>query len=101
MESIGLALNDLYFVINPFKSARITSYNVCYTKLLRTEEEAAPSGLYRSNDGGATWERTNSNNTRPFYYSQVRVDPKDPDRVYWSSTPDVEPGEEDSVFLGA
>jgi len=24
---------------------------------------------------------------RPFYYSQVRVDPQDPDRVYWSSTP--------------
>jgi hypothetical protein len=24
---------------------------------------------------------------RPFYYSQVRVDPRDPDRVYWSSTP--------------
>ena len=24
--------------------------------------------------------------TRPFYYSQVRVDPKNSDRVYWSST---------------
>ena len=24
---------------------------------------------------------------RPFYYSQVRVDPKNPDRVYFSSTP--------------
>ncbi|HEU5207871.1 MAG TPA: hypothetical protein VFU06_00555 [Longimicrobiales bacterium] len=45
------------------------------------------SGLYRSADGGRTWERTNSNNVRPFYYSQVRVDPQDPDRVYWSSTP--------------
>ena len=46
-----------------------------------------PSGLYRSQDGGKTWERTNNENTRPFYYSQVRVDPKNPDRVYWSSTP--------------
>jgi len=46
-----------------------------------------PSGLYRSADGGATWEKTNSNNVRPFYYSQVRVDPKEPNRVYWSSTP--------------
>ena len=52
-----------------------------------TEEDAAPSGLYRSGDGGASWEKTNSNNVRPFYYSQVRVDPMDPDRVYWSSTP--------------
>jgi len=46
-----------------------------------------PSGLYRSADGGATWERTNNENVRPFYYSQVRVHPKNPDRVYWSSTP--------------
>ena len=52
-----------------------------------TEEEAAPSGLYRSSDGGAIWEGTSTNNVRPFYYSQVRVDPQDPDRVYWSSTP--------------
>jgi len=47
----------------------------------------SPSGLYRSADGGATWTRTNESNTRPFYYSQVRVHPKNPDRVYWSSTP--------------
>jgi photosystem II stability/assembly factor-like uncharacterized protein len=45
------------------------------------------SGLYRSADGGATWERTATTNVRPFYYSQVRVDPGNPDRVYWSSTP--------------
>src|SRR5438094_6301285 len=46
-----------------------------------------PSGLYPSADGGATWTKTNDNDVRPFYYSQVRVDPKDPNRVYWSSTP--------------
>ncbi|HSA57174.1 MAG TPA: hypothetical protein VLE53_15790 [Gemmatimonadaceae bacterium] len=50
-------------------------------------EAQRPSGLYRSEDGGATWTRTNNSNTRPFYYSQVRVHPKNPDRVYWSSTP--------------
>jgi photosystem II stability/assembly factor-like uncharacterized protein len=44
-------------------------------------------GLYRSQDGGATWEWMHGENTRPFYYSQVRVDPRDPNRVYWSSTP--------------
>jgi hypothetical protein len=49
--------------------------------------QVRPSGLYRSADGGATWEKTNGNNVRPFYYSQVRVDPRDPNRVYWSSTP--------------
>lgn len=44
-------------------------------------------GLYRSTDGGTTWEWMNGNNVRPFYYSQVRVDITNPDRVYWSSTP--------------
>ncbi len=46
-----------------------------------------PSGLYRSADGGRTWEYRNPENVRPFYYSQVRVHPTDPDRVWWSSTP--------------
>ena len=45
------------------------------------------SGLYRSADGGRTWERTATDNTRPFYYNQVRVHPKNPDRVWFSSTP--------------
>ena len=44
------------------------------------------NGLYRSADGGKTWERTSTLDTRPFYYSQVRVDPTNPNRVYFSST---------------
>ena len=57
-----------------------------------SDEEAAASGLkgnglYRSDDGGRTWRWMNGENTRPFYYSQVRVDPSDPDIVIWSSTP--------------
>ena len=45
------------------------------------------SGLYRSEDAGKTWQWMNDVDVRPFYYSQVRVDPKLPNRVYWSSTP--------------
>jgi hypothetical protein len=57
-------------------------------KPVKTKPRAkSPNGLYRSEDGGATWTRTSESNTRPFYYSQVRVHPKNPDRVYWSSTP--------------
>ncbi len=44
------------------------------------------NGLYRSTDAGKTWEKTNNANVRPFYYSQVRVDPRNPNRVYFSST---------------
>jgi len=48
-------------------------------------EEETLSGLYRSVDGGESWEHVNTFNTRPFYYSEVKVDPTDPDRVYFSS----------------
>lgn len=34
-------------------------------------------GLYKSTDGGESWTRVNSLNPRPFYFSQVRVDPSD------------------------
>ena len=51
------------------------------------EDGSGGNGLYRSEDGGDTWEKVNDANSRPFYYSQVRVDPQDPDRVYFSSTP--------------
>ncbi len=51
----------------------------------RAENDSTRSGLYRSNDGGQSWTQMNTTNTRPFYYSQVRVDPRDPERVYFSS----------------
>ena len=40
------------------------------------------SGVYRSDDGGQTWRRVNANNPRPMYFSQIRIDPKNPDRFY-------------------
>jgi len=68
-----------------------SSPNVVYALVeARAEGETTGfggSGLYRSEDGGDSWEKMNDVNTRPFYYSQVRVDPQDPDRVYFSSTP--------------
>lgn len=39
-------------------------------------------GVFRSDDAGETWKRVNALNPRPFYFSQVRVDPENADRVY-------------------
>ena len=39
-------------------------------------------GIFRSEDGGSTWTRVNGLNPRPFYFSQIRVDPADSARVY-------------------
>jgi photosystem II stability/assembly factor-like uncharacterized protein len=48
-------------------------------------DDANQNGLYRSDDGGESWKKMNPFNSRPFYYSEVAVDPSDPDRVYFSS----------------
>lgn len=39
-------------------------------------------GIFRSEDRGTTWTRINSLNPRPFYYSQIRVDPTDERYLY-------------------
>ena len=39
------------------------------------------SGVYRSDDGGTTWRVVNGNNPRPMYFSQIRVDPNNPDHT--------------------
>jgi hypothetical protein len=62
-----------------------------------SRQQKTNSGIYRSSDGGATWVLTYRNeppangagglgDARPFYYSQIRVDPKNPDRIYWMSS---------------
>jgi photosystem II stability/assembly factor-like uncharacterized protein len=43
---------------------------------------AAPTGMYRSDDAGATWRKVSNANPRPMYFSQVRIDPNDPEVVY-------------------
>ncbi len=53
----------------------------------KVKAQKSPSGLWRTTDGGKTWEKRDDNNVRPFYYSQVRVAPNNPERVFWSSTP--------------
>jgi photosystem II stability/assembly factor-like uncharacterized protein len=39
-------------------------------------------GVYRSADGGETWNRVNSLNPRPMYFSQIRIDPSNDRTVY-------------------
>lgn len=39
-------------------------------------------GVFRSEDAGESWIRTNSLNPRPFYFCQIRVDPANEQRVF-------------------
>ena len=58
--------------------------NVVYA-LIESQEAGE---LWRSADRGATWTMVSNDrriNNRPFYYTQVRADPVDPNRVYTMS----------------
>ena len=47
--------------------------------------EAKKNALYKSVDGGFTWKKINDKNdigNRPFYYSEIYVDPENENRVY-------------------
>jgi photosystem II stability/assembly factor-like uncharacterized protein len=44
------------------------------------------TGTYRTEDGGASWERVNPQNGRPMYYSEIFIDPNDDEVVYSLAT---------------
>ena len=55
--------------------------NIVYV-ISETKDEGE---LWRSDDAGATWRTVNRDpniNFRPFYYADIRVDPKNPNRVF-------------------
>lgn len=77
-ESDGLPSGDLGRIgisIAPSNTNRI------YAKI-----EAKKNALHRSDDGGLNWYLINDNpkftNNRPFYFQDLAVDSKDPDRLY-------------------
>jgi photosystem II stability/assembly factor-like uncharacterized protein len=39
-------------------------------------------GVFRSVDGGVTWQKLNDLCPRPFYFSKIRIDPTDSKRIY-------------------
>ena len=52
--------------------------------------ESVDSALYRSDDAGATWTRLDSSqfmNWRPFYFANLIVDPKNPNRIFKTDGP--------------
>ena len=50
------------------------------------EGDERQTGFYCSIDRGETWALRSPTNSRPMYYSQVRIDPTDPERIYLGGT---------------
>jgi photosystem II stability/assembly factor-like uncharacterized protein len=49
--------------------------------------EHKEGGVFRSEDRGTTWTKQSSLNQRPSYYSQIRIDPKNPNKIWQLASP--------------
>ena len=47
-----------------------------------TDLRSKSGGVFRSEDGGEKWTRMSAIDPRPFYFSQIRIDPANDQRVY-------------------
>ena len=68
-------LGRLGVTVSPARSGRV------YAMV----EEAEEGGVYRTDDGGATWQRTSDDAAlrgRPWYYTHIFAHPQDPDTVW-------------------
>ncbi len=45
-------------------------------------ENEPGTGVYRSDDGGETWNHLLKHAVRPFYHGQIEIDPIDPNNIY-------------------
>ncbi len=50
--------------------------------LYATVEHPAESGVYRTDNAGASWRKLSETNPRPMYFSQIRIDPQTDSRIY-------------------
>jgi photosystem II stability/assembly factor-like uncharacterized protein len=74
---IGLAISTT----NPkIVMALVQSYEGGSGQL--TDLRSKSGGVFRSEEGGEKWTRTSSIDPRPFYFSQIRIDPANDQRVY-------------------
>jgi photosystem II stability/assembly factor-like uncharacterized protein len=46
------------------------------------DERSRAGGVFRSDDGGDTWTRVNERTPRAFYFSKVKIDPTNDQRIY-------------------
>src|SRR5437763_2312309 len=74
---IGLAIS----ATNPrVVMAVVQSYEGGFGRL--DDLRSKTGGVFRSDDGGEKWTRMSAMDPRPFYFSQIRIDPANDQRVY-------------------
>jgi len=61
-------------------------YAIIQTDARGVETDLDRGGIFKSTDHGATWQQQSTYNSRPFYYSQIRVDPNNDDIIWIGGT---------------
>jgi photosystem II stability/assembly factor-like uncharacterized protein len=90
---VGLAISRS----NPKVLAAIVEHGYQPQQTIRSGTEQKPNpeyddmtklgtGVYRSEDGGATWTFMSRQNNRPFYYSHIYINPLEDKWIYWLAT---------------
>ena len=88
---IGLAISRS----NPNVLAAIVEHGFQPAARLGAEQKPNPeyedmtklgTGIYRSEDGGASWKFMSRQNNRPFYYSHIYINPLEDKWIYWLAT---------------
>jgi photosystem II stability/assembly factor-like uncharacterized protein len=90
---IGLAISRS----NPQVLMAIVEHGYQPQQMIREGTEQKPNpeyddltklgtGIYRSEDGGATWMFVSRQNSRPFYYSHIYINPLEDKWIYWLAT---------------
>jgi photosystem II stability/assembly factor-like uncharacterized protein len=90
---IGLAISRS----NPQVLMAIVEHGFQPQQMIREGTEQKPNpeyddltklgtGIYRSEDGGATWKYMSRQNSRPFYYSHIYINPAEDKWIYWLAT---------------
>jgi photosystem II stability/assembly factor-like uncharacterized protein len=49
--------------------------------------DPAQGGIFRSDNGGSSWRHVSNCNARPMYFSQLRIDPQNPNTIYVAGLP--------------
>ena len=47
----------------------------------------AQGGIFKSSNSGGSWQHVSNCNARPMYFSQIRIDPQNPNNVYVAGLP--------------
>ena len=68
--------------VRPFLLSGATGGQQPNVQASQGKDGVETGGVFKSTDNGETWTRVNSVNPRPFYFSQIRVDPSDDKIIY-------------------